>query len=94
MSEAQCDAAATTSAERHALIKMLGLRTRLRPEDDYHNLGEHITPEQAAELEQWVESIGADRAKFLEFAKADTFAKIHSGRYDECVFMLKKKEAK
>lgn len=83
MSEAQCDAAATTSAERHALIKMLGLRTRLRPEDDPHNEGGFISQAQADTLRDLVEQTGSDTAKFLAYASAKTFEEIHEARFEQ-----------
>lgn len=92
MSEAQCDAAATTSAERHALIKMLGLRTRVRGDDeDARNVGSAITAEQAADLRALVEETNSDKAAFLKFAGAETFETIADSRYDDVLKMLQRK---
>lgn len=68
MTPTQCDAGATTAAERHLFIKMFGLRTRLRPDNDPRNLGEHITEEQAADLERRVMDTASDSRAFLRFA--------------------------
>jgi hypothetical protein len=96
MDEGQCDAAATTSAERHALIKMFNLRTRIRPEDDARNVGEHVTTEQANELHARVEELGdkVDRAAFLAFAGASTFDKIPATMFSKLDVLLKKKEGR
>lgn len=94
MSEAQCDAAATTSAERHALIKMLGLRTRVRPADDgddARNVGEAITPSQAADLRAMCDETNTDHAKFLKLAGAETFETISTSRLSDLTATLERR---
>lgn len=102
MSPSQCDAAATTSAERHAMIKTFWLRTRVREEDDARNLGQPITPEQADELQRRCKETNSNEPAFLKFAGVSThstpptiedYRRIPSLRYDEADKMLRKKEA-
>lgn len=102
MSPSQCDAAATTAAERHALIKMFGLRTRQKVEDDPRNVGEPITAEQAEELQHRMKMLNAPEQPFLKWAGVpnapqhpalDDYKKIPSTAYDRCDQFLSGKEA-
>jgi len=86
------DAGSTTSAWRHLVIKMFGLKSRIREQDDARNLGEVITKDQAEELARRVAETNTDKAKFLAFAKANSFAEILSGKYDSLDQALRKKE--
>ncbi len=89
------DTGATTSAWRHLVIKMFGLKSRIREEDDVRNLGEtnvKVTPEQAAELERRAHEVNANIQAFLAFAKSPTFAEIQADKYPELDKMLAKKE--
>ena len=88
----QVVAGATTAAERHCLVKLFGLRTRINPDGDANNLGTHITPEQAADLERRVAATKSDRDLFLRLAGAKTFAEIMSGRFSDLDAALAKRE--
>jgi len=94
MSPSQCDAAAASVAERHCLIKMFQLRTRIRESDDPRNVGESVTQEQADELERRAKETNSNIPAFLMFAGSKTgkFADIPSNRFDECDRMLAIKE--
>lgn len=63
-----CDTGAATSAWRHLMIKMFGLKSRLRAEDDVKNLGANITPDQARDLQRRLLETGSDVMGFLVFA--------------------------
>ena len=89
----QVVAGATTAAERHCLIKLFGLRTRVNADDDARNVGEPITAEQAFELERMVKEKNRDAAAFLKFAGATSFQTIMSSRLEECRKMLQKAKA-
>lgn len=96
----QVVAGATTAAERHCLIKLFGLRTRIKAEDDARNEGQAITAEQAAELHRRVTDLEGDHKAFLWFcgvpAQKPTFEdykRIMSSRYQAASDMLAKKEA-
>ena len=94
MSPTQCDASASSSAERHCLIKMFGLRTRIRTDDDPRNIGEIISPALAEELERRAKETNSNIEAFLKFAGSKTgkFSDIPAARYDSCDSMLRKKE--
>lgn len=88
------DAGSTTSAWRHLVIKMFGLKSRIQETDDARNIGERITQEQADELRDWVESTGSDKAKFLAFAGAESFEGIQSSKLEILQASLRKKSNK
>lgn len=94
MNPSKCDAAASSNAERHCIIKMFGLRTRIKAEDDPRNKGEMISPELAEELERRVKETNSVVSAFLKFAGSKTgkFADIPASRYAECDSMLRRKE--
>jgi hypothetical protein len=91
------DTGATTSAWRHLVIKMFGLKSRIREEDDAKNLGEtnvKITKEQADELARRVGDLG-DEVKmtaFWQYARATKYSDIPASMYDSLDKMLAKKE--
>lgn len=88
------DASATTSAWRHLVIKLFGLKSRIREEDDARNKGsgETITEDEATELNRRVNACGADQAKFLAFAGAEYFTEIPANKLQALLDMLARKE--
>jgi len=89
------DTGATTSAWRHLVIKMFGIKSRIREEDDARNLGEQnvkITAEQANELEHRVALTNSDKAAFLQFAGATSFKDITAAKFGSLDAILKRKE--
>ena len=86
------DSGSTTSAWRHLVIKMFGLKSRIREEGDARNVGAFITPEKAFELAERVIACGADAGKFLAFAQAESFEKIGEAILPQLEAMLKAKE--
>lgn len=95
-SETQADCKASTTAKRNSLLQALNIVVRqdcLQDEDDARNAGECISAGEAFALEQRVEKIGVDKAQFLAFANAPTFAEISVSRYAVVNAALIKKEA-
>lgn len=87
------DAGSTTTAWRHLMIKMFGLKSRLRSEDDARNIGGAVSPEIAEELERRVKMINADVPKFLKFAgNVKSFSEIPEIMYPLLDTFLKGKE--
>jgi hypothetical protein len=89
------DTGATTSAWRHLVIKMFGLKSRIREEDDPRNLGEtnaKVTSAQAEELERRVNLLNSNVAAFLKLAGATSFADIPANNYEVMDRMLQSKE--
>lgn len=72
------DASATTSAWRHLVIKLFGLKSRIREDGDARNIGANITKEQAEDLQARCLAANVDIQRFLKFARAESFEKIPS----------------
>lgn len=90
------DAGSTTTAWRHLMMKMFGLKSRItrddaRLEGDPHA---YVTPEQADEIERRVKMTNSSVPAFLSFAGAQKFSEIPANRYNEIDAMLRIKEAK
>lgn len=96
-SETQADCKAATTAKRNALCNALNIVIRqdcmLDEDNDASIEGTFITKEQAVSLENRVKDTGSDMVRFLKFAKAETFAKILTGNYDELDKELRKRES-
>lgn len=91
------DTGATTSAWRHLVIKMFGLKSRICESDDARNLGDlssKVSSEVAAELERRVHEINANVTSFLQFAGAPSFADIPKANYEILNRFLQSKEKK
>jgi len=88
------DASATTSAWRHLVIKLFGLKSRIREDDDARNegSGETISAEEAKELQRRVRACGSDEIKFLAFAGANSFLDISADKLQSLLDMLARKE--
>lgn len=86
----QADTGATTSAWRHLVTKMFGLKSRISDgqRDDLSKEGEIISPECVQYLKEQVKDTGSDEAKFLATAGVTKFEEIRVGSYDVLVRML------
>lgn len=96
----QVVAAASTTAERHCLIKLFGLRTRINPAGDARNEGTAITEDQAKELHRRVTETNSDHKAFLKFCGVpvqgdptfEDYKRVMSSRYPAADEMLRRKE--
>lgn len=77
----QVDTSAATSAWRHLVQKMFGLKSRISTDQDAKNMGEYISEQQAAELEHRLKMINGDVKKFLALAEADSFKTIYAMKH-------------
>jgi hypothetical protein len=78
------DTGATTSAWRHLVMKMFGLKSRIQEDADPRNLGDthtKVTPAQAADLEHRVKMLNRNVPAFLKLAGAATFGDIPAGSF-------------
>lgn len=94
-SDTQADCKASTTAKRNALLQALNIVIRqdyLQDEDDARIEGGYITPKEAADLAEWVEAVGANKVKFLEYAGAETFETIHTSRLESLHAELRRAE--
>ena len=87
---AMCDSGGATTAWRHLVMKMFGLKSRISREDA-RTIGEPITFEQAETLREMVKEVGANEAKFLAFAGAARIEEIGTADYGRCFAALQKK---
>ena len=89
---------ATSYGKRYALAAAIGVIAEI---DDDGNAAVSksngkaadpaISEQQAADLQSLIEDVGADKAKFLKFIKANTLAEIRASSYSECVRQLEAK---
>ena len=94
------DAGAATTAWRHLVIKLFGLKSRIRQEDDPRNLGERITEDQAKQLKIRVMDTESNEVAFLKLAGVNVtgavtlehYKAILSGKYDMLDVQLQRKE--
>ena len=94
-SDTQADCKASTTAKRNAFCHALNIviaQDFMADEDDPRNEGGSITAEQADELAHRVAMTNSDKAAFLKFAGADSFATIPSGKYQILNEFLSRKE--
>ena len=78
------DTGAATSAWRHLVIKLFGLKSRICESDDARNLGDlakKITPAQADALEHRLKMVNHNPAKILSYVGATSIADIPAAMY-------------
>lgn len=92
--EVQKVGAALTYGQRYSLVQVLGLTTTMDDVDGMEPASDdapRVSDENVAELMEWIESVGADLAKFCAFLGVDTLADLPSSRFDFAVDSLKQK---
>ena len=85
------DSGAATTAWRHLMMKMFGLKARISEHQDARNEGEKITEDQAIYLREQVKETKSNEADFLRFAGSATYEAIGSARYPSLIAALEKK---
>lgn len=88
----QAVASTVTLLERYTLLAATGLAARDMAEDDGRGAGaaiKYITPEQVADLEALITEAGADRNKFLVWARVAQLEEIETRNYNACVTGLR-----
>lgn len=88
------DAGSTTSAWRHLVIKMFGLKSRIKEEDDARIIGSPISAELAGQIQRRLQATRGDEAKFLAWVGAKTFEEIGEAKLPEIETMLARRERK
>lgn len=78
---ASCDAGGATTAWRHLMIKMFGLKSRISDQQDARLEGERIGPDKIQFLREQVRETASDEARFLAFAGVKSFEEITDGIY-------------
>lgn len=88
---AMCDAGGATTAWRHLMIKMFGLKSRIAENQGKFDAtieGSAITPERVQYLTELLKETNSDPVKFLAMAGVDSLEKITAGSYDVLVRAL------
>jgi hypothetical protein len=93
------DIGATTSAWRHLCIKLFGLKSRIREDDDVRNEGDpnaKVTAAQAAELEHRAKMVNADIPAMFRYGGMNVtrFVDIPARFFLDLDKLLSRKEAK
>jgi hypothetical protein len=87
----QADTGSTTSAWRHLVIKMFGLKSRISEQGDARNIGAPISFDQAQTLREMVKETKSDEKAFLKFAGAPSYEEIGALEYDRLFRALEMK---
>jgi hypothetical protein len=94
-SESQSDGAAHSYAKRGALCDAFGIIIEADTDGvtDARVEGHPITQAQADELRDWLEQVGGDKEKFLQFAKVERFEDVMSANLPTLHEALRKRQA-
>jgi hypothetical protein len=88
----QAISSTVTYLQRYTLLAATGLTSAEMDQDDDDGAGpERITEKQAADLNALISEVGADKARFLTFIKADSIANIRASSYSAAVAALESK---
>ena len=83
--------AALSYAKRYALCGALNIVTTDEDTDASNLSMNTITEEQAIQLQEWIDSTGADKAKFLAFLKVERLADLPASKFANAMEALQKK---
>ena len=81
------DTGATTSAWRHLVIKMFGIKSRISEDDDARNVGDtasKITADEAAELQSRLANVKKPERQFLDWVGYPSFEEIPASCLQMC----------
>lgn len=82
-----------TYLQRYSLVQALGLAATT-DDDGRAGGGKVITEDQVGELTAMIESVGADKPRFMKYFKIDALADLPAARFDEATNMLNAKVRK
>jgi hypothetical protein len=91
VNETQKYGSALTYAKRYALQSALNIVVTDEDTDAGNLTANTITDEQAIQLEEWIESTGADRVKFLAFLKVEKLADLPASKFANAMEAIQKK---
>lgn len=80
-----------TYLQRYSLVQMLGIAASDDDDGAAGNAGERVTEDQATELIELCEAVGADRAKFCKYLKVETLSELAASRFVEAKQALEAK---
>lgn len=88
---AMCDTGGATTAWRHLMIKMFGLKSRLHAESDATVLGARIAPDKVIYLRELVRDAKVDEARFLKWCQVTRYEDIGESDYPRFVAEVQKR---
>lgn len=88
---AMCDTGAATTAWRHLVMKLYGLKSRISDNQDAKLEGERITPDKVQYIAELLKETNSDEARFFAFAGVKTLQEITEGIYPLLVRSLTSK---
>lgn len=91
VNETQKYGAALSYAKRYALQSALNIVVTDEDTDAGNLSGATITDEQAIQLQEWIDSTGADKAKFLAFLKVERLADLPASKFANAMEAIQKK---
>jgi len=90
----QAVASSVSYGKRYTAGALLNLTSHGEDDDAYKALVEYVSDEQLAKLNEWLESTGADKAKFLKFLKIESLDKLPAKAYETAISALRAKAKK
>ncbi len=78
---AMCDTGGATTAWRHLMIKMFGLKSRIAANQDAKIEGERIGSDKLQYIKELVSETNSDEPRFFAFAGVKTYEEITEGIY-------------
>jgi len=88
------DTGSTTSAWRHLVIKLFGLKSRIREEGDAHNEGLKVTFEKVAYLKEQIAETSSSDEQLLHIAGVEKWEDIGENVYNVIINMIEEKKRK
>lgn len=88
----QAVGSSTSYGKRYTAMALLNITTRGEDDDArLAGMGATLTPEQITTIQELIESVGADKPRFLKFMAAENIASILAKDFDRAVNMLNAK---
>ena len=91
VNETQKYGAALSYAKRYALQSALNIVVTDEDTDASNLTGATITEEQAIQLQEWIDTKGVDKKRFLDWAGVASLSEIPSTKYQQAVDFLRRK---
>jgi hypothetical protein len=88
----QAVASSVSYGKRYTAGALLNLTSHGEDDDAYAASVEFVSDAQLVTLREWMESTGANEAKFLKFLKVESLAKLPAKAYDMALAALRSKE--
>jgi hypothetical protein len=83
--------AALSYAKRYAICGALNIVTTAEDTDACNLHADTITEEQAIQLQEWIDSTGADKAKFLAYLKVSQLSDLPASKFANAMEAIQKK---